>query len=252
MSKLKEWKNIKFLINNLEIEARYNQDTIEKIFFPLLEKWTKMQKEKHKRIVIFLAAPPAVGKTTLSQFLENLSRNNKQFEEIQGIGLDGFHYSNEFLIKHTIEKNGERIILKSIKGAPETYNYKAIEEKLKKIKDENIMWPIYNRKLHDIEEDKIKIEKNIILIEGNWLLLNEENWKELKKFSDYSIMIIAEKKLLKDRLITRKIMGGISKKEAEEFYEKSDKKNIERVLNKIVKHDLTLEMESDGDYIIKK
>lgn len=224
MSKLKEWKNIKFLINNLEIEARYNQDTIEKIFFPLLEKWTKMQKEKHKRIVIFLAAPPAVGKTTLSQFLENLSRNNKQFEEIQGIGLDGFHYSNGFLIKHTIEKNGERIVLKSIKGAPETYNYKAVEEKLKKIKDENIMWPIYNRKLHDIEEDKIRIEKNIILIEGNWLLLNEDNWKELKKFSDYSIMIIAEKKLLKDRLITRKIMGGISKKEAEEFYEKSDKK----------------------------
>lgn len=252
MSKLKEWKNIKFLINNLEIEARYNQDTIEKIFFPLLEKWTKMQKEKHKRIVIFLAAPPAVGKTTLSQFLENLSRNNKQFEEIQGIGLDGFHYSNEFLIKHTIEKNGERIVLKSIKGAPETYNYKAVEEKLKKIKDENIMWPIYNRKLHDVEKDKIRIEKNIILIEGNWLLLNEDNWKELKKLSDYSIMIIAEKKLLKDRLITRKIMGGISKKEAEEFYEKSDKKNIERVLNKIVKHDLTLEMESDGDYIIKK
>lgn len=224
MSKLKEWKNIKFLINNLEIEARYNQDTIEKIFFPLLEKWTKMQKEKHKRIVIFLAAPPAVGKTTLSQFLENLSRNNKQFEEIQGIGLDGFHYSNEFLIKHTIEKNGERIVLKSIKGAPETYNYKAVEEKLKKIKDENIMWPIYNRKLHDVEKDKIRIEKNIILIEGNWLLLNEDNWKELKKLSDYSIMIIAEKKLLKDRLITRKIMGGISKKEAEEFYEKSDKK----------------------------
>lgn len=251
MSKVKEWKNIKFLVNNLEIEARYNQDTIEKIFFPLLEKWSKMYKEKQERIIIFLAAPPAVGKTTLSQFLENLSKENKQFEKIQGVGLDGFHYPNKYLDNHTIEKNGETILLRSIKGAPETFNYKAVEEKLIKIKNENIMWPVYSRKLHDIEEDKIKIEKNIILIEGNWLLLDEDNWKNLKKYSDYSIMITAEKELLKDRLITRKIMGGKSQKEAEEFYEKSDGKNIERVLNNIVKHDLTLEMESDGDYTIK-
>lgn len=248
MGELKKWRNIKFLVNNLEIEAKYNENTINNVFLPLLKKWTEVYREKKERIIIFLAAPPAVGKTTLSQFLEFLSKELDEFEEIQAVGLDGFHYSNKYLCSHTTERDGKEIILKEIKGAAETFNYEAVKGKLSKIKTENILWPIYSRALHDIEEDKIKIEKNIILIEGNWLLLDEDNWRNLKEYCDYSIMVTAEKELLKERLITRKVMGGLSREAAEEFYEKSDGRNIERVLEKIVKHDLTLQLKPDGDY----
>lgn len=245
---MKEWQNIKLIVNNLEIEVRYSRETIQKLFIPLLKKWTDIYREKKERIVIFLAAPPGVGKTTLSQYLEQLSRELSDVEEIQGIGIDGFHYKNEYLETNFIEKDDERINLKKIKGAPETFNYKSLREKLENIKNDNILWPIYDRKLHDIKEDKIRIEKNIILLEGNWLLLAEEEWGELKNYADYSILIRAKEELLRERLIERKILGGSSREEAIVFYESSDKKNILRVLNKVVEHNLTLEMKKDDDY----
>ena len=44
-------------------------------------------------------------------------------------------------------------------------------------------------------------------------------------------MIKAEPEFLKQRLINRKIQGGLSATEALEFYEKSDKENVLTTLN---------------------
>lgn len=45
--------------------AVYNEDTIQKVFLPLLKQLQQLQKEKKERIIVFMAAPPAVGKTTM-------------------------------------------------------------------------------------------------------------------------------------------------------------------------------------------
>ena len=45
-----------------------------------------------------MAAPPAVGKTTLCEFLEYLSKQDQEFIDIQALGLDGFHYTLIILI----------------------------------------------------------------------------------------------------------------------------------------------------------
>lgn len=48
-------------------------------------------------------------------------------------------------------------------------------QKLEKIKIEDILWPIYDRNLHDVVEDQIKVTKDIILIEGNWVTIKNKN-----------------------------------------------------------------------------
>ncbi len=79
----------------------------------------------------------------------------------------------------------------------------------------------------------------------NWLLLQEEGWKELKQFCDYSIFIQAEEDMLKQRLIERKIQGGLSRSEAIAFYERSDGRNVSRVLQHSMQADLTLRLSQD-------
>ena len=79
-----------------------------------------------------------------------------------------------------------------------------------------------------------------MLIEGNWLLLDEAGWRELHALCDYSIFITAEESMLKERLIQRKVSGGISPEEAEKFYVKSDGVNIARALTNRLMSDCEL------------
>ena len=233
------------VINGFSISADYEQEDLETIFLPLLRKLSEFQKEKKRRLLVFLAAPPAVGKSTLASVLAHLSRVDEQLCEIQDIGLDGFQYPQRYLDSHTMLKDGIRIPLRDVKGCPETFDIKKLTEALRIIRDQYITWPVYDRNLHDVFEDQIQISKDILLLEGNWLLLQEEGWKELKQFCDYSIFIQAEEDMLKQRLIERKIQGGLSRSEAIAFYERSDGRNVSRVLQHSMQADLTLRLSQD-------
>ncbi len=100
-------------------------------------------------------------------------------------------------------------------------------------------------------EDAVKVDQDIILLEGNWLLLKEEPWNSLRKWADGTILIRAEEEMLKERLIGRKQKGGLSRKEAEEWYENSDRVNVRRVLKDSVTGDFVLWVEEDQDYSMK-
>ena len=52
-----------------------------------------------KRLNLIELAPPGTGKTTLVQFLEYLSEQEADAEPIQAIGLDGFHYHQQYIWK---------------------------------------------------------------------------------------------------------------------------------------------------------
>lgn len=249
---LDKFKSYKFLVNSFEVNANYYEEDIANIFIPLLQQLTNMKRNKNRRLLVYLAASPGVGKSTLSSFLEFISNNNEDIEEIQAIGLDGFHYHQEYIKNNKIIVDGEEIPMAEVKGCPETFDLDKLKEKIETLKNKDVKWPIYDRNLHDVVEDKILVTKNIILIEGNWLLLNEYGWMDLKEHCDYSIFIKADEEMLKNRLIQRKEMGGLSEEAAIKFYEKSDSKNVKRVLNNSVKADLELKLLKNGKYEIKK
>ncbi len=245
-------KTFTLTINGLPVEAQYKVETIEKVFVPLLQDWTEKYREKQERVLIFLAAPPAVGKTTLSHFLEHLSTQIDGVMPIQSIGLDGFHHHASYLSKHKIWREGVEIPMKDVKGCPETFDIEKLLDTLEHMKNQDIKWPIYDRNLHDVIEDVVSVTGKIVLLEGNWLLLKDEKWNRLRDYCDQSIMITADESMLRERLVHRKILGGLSEAEAQRFYERSDSVNVTRVLKDSFEADITLAMTEDGDYHMRE
>lgn len=237
-----------FNVNGLEIRAKYRHETVRDIFLPLLRRWTSLFRQREQRIVVFLSAPPGTGKSTLGLFLEELSRDDPELTEIQTLGLDGFHYHSEYIKTHTVDVNGTAVPMAKVKGCPESYDIAKLKEKLRRLREGDVLWPIYDRGIHDVLEDRINVDKNIILLEGNWLLYNEGPWAELINSCDDSIFISADSNILRQRLIDRKIKGGLSPAEAEEFYKNSDLKNIEKLMAHHHTAATELLMTSDGDF----
>ncbi len=229
-------------VNGFLVEGIFDDENVEKIFKPLLKKLIELQAQKESRFVVFISAPPAVGKSTLVNFLVHLAETELAFDNIQSIGIDGFHYYNDYLAE-----NG----LSSRKGAVDTFDVDRLHEKLEKLMSEDVYFPIYDRNLHNPVEDAVLVNKKIVLLEGNYLASNNEKWKRLSKFCDYSIFLDAKENFLKDRLVSRKIKGGKTEEEALDFYEKSDSINVRYVLNNKIETDMILEL-SGFKYNLKK
>lgn len=245
----KKWINFPMTVNGLTVEARFTENAVEKIFKPFLRKLSELREITDRKIVAYVAAPPAVGKSTLVQFLEDLSRKNLEFTNVRALGMDGFHFPAEYLKSNTIEIDGQKILLNDIKGAPETFDVDALQIKLREVRQEGTDWNIYDRTIHDVVFDALSVEDDIILIEGNYLLLDEPRWTNIRVLADYTVFVTAEPNFLKERLISRKVQGGKSREEAEKFYLTSDSKNVERILNHSAAANETWELQPDGDFI---
>jgi hypothetical protein len=229
-------------INGFKQESYFKEETINKVFIPLIEKLENIDQEK---VIVYLAAPAGAGKSTIVNFLELLSKE-LGYNNIQAIGIDGFHYPNSYLKKTIGMVNGEEQLLIDVKGCPETFDIDFLLEKIKSLKTGDVKWPIYDRNIHDVIKDGVEVNKNIVLIEGNWLLLNENKWNQLAKLADYTIMIKADCDQLKSRLVNRKVKGKLTYQAAEKFVENSDLKNVRRVNENSKQADLYLELKDNN------
>ncbi|MBR2214811.1 MAG: nucleoside/nucleotide kinase family protein [Selenomonadaceae bacterium] len=248
----KEWTSYTWEVNGLQQQAQYNKTTVEGLFMPLLRRLTFLYEEKKERVILFMAAPPATGKSTLTLFLEKLSREREGLIPMQALGLDGFHHHAAYLSAHTFRRDGKSLPLSTIKGAPETFDAAKLAAKLKAVKDakeDDIYWPVYDRSIHDVREEAVPVTEKILLLEGNWLLLKEEPWASLRSYGDYALLIRANASLLRERLIARKVQGGMSPEAAEKFYLASDSRNVERVLKDSGSPNEIWEMLTDNDYV---
>jgi len=239
-----------FNVNSFNIKAEYYKKDLNDIFIPLVRQFDKMRQNAERRLIIYLAGPCGAGKTTLSLLLESLTIANT-VSSAQAVGIDGFHYNNKYLNSHYIYKDGNKILMRDIKGSAETFDFEKLRDKIAALKNEDIYWSGYDRSIHDVLENVTFINAQIVIIEGNWLLLDEPRWRELAQFCDYSIFVNADRETLINRLIERKIMGGLSEEEAKKFVMRSDADNIERILQHRIKCDLELYMQENGKFIIK-
>ncbi|MEG0274696.1 MAG: nucleoside/nucleotide kinase family protein [Longicatena sp.] len=238
-----EWIEKDYIINGYQVSAKYTKENVETIFQPLITQLVELQQQKQQRILVFFAAPPACGKSTLVSFLCDLAKE-LGFDNMQYVGMDGFHYPNEYLDFHFIKGK----LLREVKGCPESFDLEKLRNYIIETKTKDIDWPEYDRSIHNPKEHAIHIHKDIVLIEGNYLLLEEDGWKELKQYCDYSVYIQANEHVLEKRLIDRKAKSTNTREEAIAFYQKSDQKNIQRVLENTSDADLKLELDALGVY----
>ena len=240
-------------VNGRNVNAVFSVNNIEEIFLPLLSLFTELQKEKGRRIIVMLAAPPGAGKSTLALFLEQLSRSNSGLTPAAAVGMDGFHRYANVLSEMKTVRDGREVTLKEIKGAPMTFDLPRLNAAIRRLAEEpSCPWPLYDRTIHDPVEDALLITEDIVILEGNYLLLDEPGWRDLHLLADYTVRILADEQDLRERLVQRKAASGISREAAEQFVEFSDLWNVREVMAHFLPADLTLRLLPDGAYRIQQ
>lgn len=214
------------IINGIDVEAVFPDEDIRKKYIPFLKMLTERQQEKGERLLVMLAAPPGAGKTTLLSFLRKLSEETPGITPITTIGMDGFHRYQDYLCSHTTVRNGKEILMVDVKGAPETFDLDKLRTAVQKIASgKELGWPSYNRMTHNPQEEAITINGDIVLLEGNYLLLEMNGWSELKEYADITVKLTADKELLRKRLIQRHQESGKTYEHAVAFVDSSDMVN---------------------------
>lgn len=225
-------------VNGLQVKAAYTEDDLQRIL-DLRKKIDDVRTCAGRRVIIFLAAPPAAGKSTLVIFMEQLTGFRWS---LKSVGLDGFHYPNRYLSCHTLPSD-HSVLLNSVKGSPETFDTDLLLRKLQELRSgKDVRFPIYDRTIHDPVPDAVTVREDIVLLEGNWLLLSEDPWERIRSFTDLTVRLEpTDPGVLRERLISRKAAGGLSRADAEAWYEKSDRHNVDRFYRESV----------PGDYVLR-
>ncbi|MER8980892.1 nucleoside triphosphate hydrolase [Mesorhizobium sp. M0491] len=176
---------------------------------------------KANRFIVAIAGPPGSGKSTLSARLHELLPEGAS----EVVPMDGFHYDDAVL---------ERRGLRTRKGAPETFDFAGFETLLKRIRagEADIAIPVFDRsmELSRAAASIVATETKFILVEGNYLLLDEEPWSRLAPLFDFSIFVDVPRNELERRLMERWHGHGRSDEDARAWIASNDLPNIERVL----------------------
>ena len=181
----------------------------------------KSLKPKEDRNLIAIAGPPGSGKSTVAEVVVDLMNENLMKTSL--LPMDGFHLDNKTL---------ERENLFDRKGAPETFDVKGFIELIGKLRyKRNLSIPLFDRKLDEVVKNgrKISSEQEYIVIEGNYLLLNKDLWRDLYYYWDYKVFLSVDNSVLKSRLIQRWLNENHTYSEAEKRVTKNDLVNADVV-----------------------
>ena len=200
-----------------------------------------------ERMIVAIAGPPASGKTTLAgAVVERLNAAGSSTEPRRAavLPMDGFHLDNE-----TLQARG----LLARKGAVETFDAAGFCAAIRTIVEEGGAQhlPGFNRDEDRVIPDQIRIaqETQVIVTEGNYLLLDQSPWRELHPMFAASVFVKAPIEVLRVRLLERWLDQNLSQQEAQERVTNNDLPNARHVLSRSVDADLFVEHEVHDDLV---
>lgn len=175
------------------------------------------------RYMVAVAGPPASGKSTTAEHLVEALK--AEGESATVVPMDGFHYDDAVL---------NRLGLRSRKGSPPTFDcagFAALIKRLKSLED-NVAIPVFDRsmELARAGAELIAADTKFLVIEGNYLLLDEAPWDQLRPLFDLTVSVDVDLQTLEDRLYARWKHYGKSAEDARNWIESNDLPNIRHVL----------------------
>jgi pantothenate kinase len=178
---------------------------------------------KPGRFVLGITGPPGAGKSTLAGAL--VARVVDEGRKAGLAPLDGFHLSNE-----TLDSLG----LLSVKGAPETFDAEGFVGYLRRLRDDprtTVLWPDFDRREERAVPDAISIvaSTRLVITEGNYLLLEQPPWHEVRKLLDQAWYLDVPTEILRRRLIDRAMAYGRPADHAVRHVDGSDLRNAELI-----------------------
>jgi len=221
----------KLHVDQTDTPLEVDRTQIEQFYHPLA-KALLSRCSSASRLMVAVAGPPGSGKTAFATILVAVVNAEAGDDLAVLVGLDGWHYSNEYLATHFVDRDGQRIALSSIKGAPETFDAAGAYSCLLEIRrGGHVSFPVYSRRLHEPvpRGGSVDSSHKIVVVEGNYLLLDEDTWRPIRGLFDIRMFISAPREILIASLTERHRRGGKTPEATARQVRMVDLPNAERV-----------------------
>jgi len=184
------------------------------------------------RFIVAIAGPPGSGKSTLAA--EVVRRLTDQRVSAMVVPMDGFHLDNAIL-----EARG----LLARKGAPESFDASGFCHLVQRLATgDEVIIPAFDR-ARDIAiagANVVPADCRVVVVEGNYLLLDEAPWRDLRRHWDLAVRLDVPMADLRARLIQRWLTHGLSRTAATRRAESNDIVNAQRVVDKVLPADVVI------------
>jgi pantothenate kinase len=144
-----------------------------------------------QRLVVAIVGAPGAGKSTLAEALA------AQIAGAVVVPMDGFHLDNAVLCARGLLDR---------KGAPDTYDVAGFAALLARLRvEQEVVIPLFERARDVAVAGAVVIgpDAQVLLVEGNYLLLADGAWASLRPFWDVTIALDVPLAVLEARLVQR-------------------------------------------------
>ncbi len=173
---------------------------------------------KTGRFMVALAGPPGAGKSTAAaDLVARLGAGAR------AVPMDGFHYDDAVLTARGARNR---------KGAPDTFDAMGFLHLLRRLRAEDeVAIPLFDRSLELSRgsADIVGPQDQILIVEGNYLLLTEAPWDQVSGLVDMTVWLDVPEQELDRRLLERWAYYGKTPQEARAWIDGNDMPNIRRV-----------------------
>jgi len=157
-----------------------------------------------RRALLGITGSPGAGKTTLAVALLSALRARLGADAVAHVPMDGFHLADVAL---------RGLGLLDRKGAPETFDaagYVALLRRLRDGSGDTVYAPLFERDLEQPLAGALPVPPaaRIVLTEGNYLLLDEGRWRDVRAALDEVWFCELRPDVRLERLVARHVAFG--------------------------------------------
>lgn len=202
------------------------------------------------RLLVGVAGPPGSGKSTIAAQVVKAINQKTSAGVFSGraetVPLDGFHYTRQFL--DSLPNREEAYVRR---GSPWTFDVDAILAFIKTLaasaewpeaKRPTILAPSFDHAVKDPKENDIEIspDTSIVVLDGNYLLLDEDKWRDIGLCLDMKILVDVGPLVARERVALRHVAAGIEPtlQRGQERFDRNDSINGDLIRSNAVSYDL--------------